>query len=487
MIPIKLSRRGLLAGLAAGTGSALMRIYGCSRVPPGKIRFDGDPTRLDLSEASVLIQRGELSPVDATRSCLERIERVDKRLNSFITVSAEQAMDAARQAENEIATGLWRGPMHGVPIGVKDNVDTAGILTTAASQVFANRVPLKDAEVIKTLRNAGAIILGKLNMHEFAQGTTSAISHYGAVRNPWNVDRVAGGSSGGSGAAVAAGLCFGAVGTDTGGSIRIPASCCGIVGLKPTFGVVSAKGTIPVSPSFDHVGPMCRTVKDTAFMFQAMTGNPAAFEFDTASEQAVSGLRIGLLSDSDGICDVPIVPEVRAVTDVAIDVIRSLVAGVKNAALPMPDLGEIIDYESYSYHAQFFIDKAGLYDKSTLSEIRRGRNVSKKAYNSLIERLDRHRKSIQNVFDDVDLVVVPTLPELPIAIKDATEPFSQNACTFAFSIAGLPAISVPCGFSESGLPIGLLISGPPFSEGRLLALAMAYEKAAGWDKRRPDI
>lgn len=483
-MPKKISRRSLLTGIAAGAGTAVLACYRPANVKTG---YDGDPTRLGLGEASAAIERGELSPVDLTRACLARIERIDPQLNSFITVSAEQAMADARQAESEIANGRRRGPMHGVPIAVKDNVDTKGIRTTAASKVFADRVPVEDAEVIKKLKAAGAVILGKLNMHEFAQGTTSAISHFGPVHNPWNVEYIAGGSSGGSGAAVAAGLCFGAVGTDTGGSIRIPSACCGIVGLKPTFGVVSADGTIPVSRSFDHVGPMCRTVTDTAIMFRAMTDHPAAQEYSANAATKLSGLRVGVLGTSYGICDSPVEPEVKTIFDAALDVVRSLVGSMKEAELPMPDLGGIIDFESYEYHAKYLSASPQLYDLRTRDMIMPGQKISEKDYLRMLSDLEKHRLKMVDAFANVDIVVLPTLPGLPILIGDAKEPFSLSACTFAFSMGGLPAISVPCGFSRSGLPVGMLIGGPPLSEGRLLALGAAYEKAAGWDKRRPQL
>lgn len=472
----------MLTSLAIGSGAAVL---GCYR--PNAVRNlpERDLTQLNLSDAAAAVQRGEVSPLELTKACLERIERVDPQLNSFITVMREQSLADARQAENEIANGRWLGPLHGIPIAIKDNIDTAGVRTTAASAVFLNRIPTEDAEVVKQLKAAGAIILGKLNMHEFAGGTTSAISHFGPVHNPWDPERVAGGSSGGNGAAVAAGLCYGAVGTDTGGSIRIPASACGIVGLKPTYDVVSTKGLVYVSRSFDHIGPMCRTVTDTALMFRAMTGHAIAKEFDPASPLTVSGLRVGLLPTKVPMCDAAVDPEVQAVFNSAIDVIRSLIGAVRDAELPMPEFGDIIGAEEYPFHAQYLADSPELYDPRTRENILAGKGVNRAEYARMINKLDQHRRTISNAFSEVDLVVLPTLPGLPMTIQEATDPFSLNACTFAFSIGGLPAISVPCGFSKSGLPIGLLIGGPPLSEPRILALAAAYEKAAGWEKRRP--
>lgn len=353
--------------------------------------------------------------------------------------------------------------------------------------MFLDRVPTRDAEVIRRLKDAGAVILGKLNLHEFAGGTTSTISHFGPVHNPWNLEYIAGGSSGGNGAAVAAGLCFGSVGTDTGGSIRIPAACCGIVGLKPTYDVVNTDGLIYVSRSFDHIGPICRTVTDTALMFGAMTDHPVAKEFDPNSPPNTSGLRIGLLPSKIPVCDADVDPEVQAIVNEAIDVIRSLVAVVRDAEIPMPELGDIIGAEEYPFHAPYLDASPDLYDARTRANILEGKRVAKADYVRMISKLKHHRDTIGSAFSEVDLVVLPTLTDLPLAIKEATEPFALNACTFAFSVGGLPAISVPCGFSRSGLPVGLLIGGPPLSESKILALAAAYEKAAGWEKRRPSI
>jgi len=477
-----LSRREVLKGVAVGVGTSLL---GCSR--PNSINTAPAPdlTQIDIIDASAAVQAREISPLELTRACLERIDRIDPKINSFITIMREQALADARQAENEIVNGRWLGPLHGIPIAVKDNIDTAGFPTTAASAVFANRIPTEDAEVIKRLKAAGAIILGKLNMHEFADGTTSAISHYGPVRNPWNLDYIAGGSSGGSGAAVAAGLCFGAVGTDTGGSIRIPAACCGIVGLKPTYDVVSTQGIIYVSRSFDHVGPMCRTATDTGLMFRAMTGHSIANNFDPKAPLSVSHLRVGILSPTIPLCDVEVETEVQGVVNDAIAVIRSLVSAVSESELTMPDLGDIISAENYRFHARSLTESAELYDPRTRQDIVDGKKISDADYSHLINELNHHRRTIGDAFSDVDLVVLPTLSTLPMPVKDAIQPFALNACTFAFSVGGLPAISIPCGFSKSGLPIGMLIGGPPLSEPRILALAAAYEKMTGWEKRRP--
>jgi aspartyl-tRNA(Asn)/glutamyl-tRNA(Gln) amidotransferase subunit A len=472
----------VIAGLAAGGGAVLLGGLGCSR----RRSPAGDPALLDLAEATRAVRARTVSPVELTRACLARIERLDPRLDAFITVTRESALAEARWAEAEVVKGRWRGPLHGIPIAVKDNVDTAGVRTTAASAVFLDRIPVEDAEVVRQLKEAGAVFLGKLNMHEFAMGTTSAISHFGPVHNPWDLDRVAGGSSGGSGAAVAAGLCFGSVGTDTGGSIRIPAACCGIVGFKPTFGVVSARGTVPVSASFDHVGPLCRTVADAALMLRAMTDHRIAAECDPERLPSVSGLRVGILRTAGDVCDVPVEPEVASAVAAAVEAIRPLVRDVREADLPMPDLGALIDAESNAFHRPLLERAPERYDLRTRKDASSGA-VSEAAAADLRRALERHRATIHQAFAGVDLVVLPTLPGLPIPIRDAIDPFAQPACTFAFSLGGLPAISVPCGFSRSGLPIGLLIGGPPLSDPRVLALAQAFERATRWHLRRPPL
>src|SRR5512145_1495663 len=229
-------------------------------------------TETSIAEAADLLRRKKISPVDLTRSCLDRIERLNPTINAFITVMHESALGQARTAEAEIRAGNWRGNLHGIPIGLKDLIDTAGVKTTCASALFLDRIPTEDAEVVRRLKNAGAVLIGKQNMQEFAYGGTSTSSYFGAVHNPWDIDRIAGGSSGGSAAAVATGMCFGAIGTDTGGSVREPAAFCGIAGLKPTYGRISVRGVFPLSPSLDHVGPLCRNVIDTALLLQAIAG-----------------------------------------------------------------------------------------------------------------------------------------------------------------------------------------------------------------------
>ena len=483
----RVTRRTVLKILATGSGTAVFGAGGYSFLKSARREGSSDLAELDLLDASRGVQNRSLSPVELTRACLKRIERYNPRLNAFITVTAKRALAAAHEAEREIANGHWRGPLHGIPIAAKDNIDTAGVRTTAASAVFEDRVPVEDAEVVRRLKEAGAVFLGKLNMHEFAIGTTSAISHFGPVHNPWDLERIAGGSSGGTGAAVSASLCFGAVGTDTGGSNRIPAACCGVVGLKPTYGVVSTRGVVPVSNAFDHVGPMCRTVADAALMFRAMTDHRVAQETDPPP--ALSDLRVGVIKAPRTLCDdTPIDPEIKAAVEAAIDAIRPLVAEVREVDLPNPEqLGRLIDYEGYAFHAQHLARTPERYDARTRATILEGKDISEAEGTQLRRELEQHRAKIREAFARVDLVMLPTLPSLPLLIRDATKPFAQPACTFAFSLGGLPAMSVPCGYSRSGLPIGVMIGGPPLSEPHIFALAQTYEGLTDWRRRHPPL
>src|SRR5437870_2458764 len=325
-----LSRREFVA---MGIGAAASSTFTASAASP-------DFATLTLKQASDLIRRREESPVDLTQACLSRIDKYNPSINAFITVTRDQALRTAREMEAEQKRGRWRGPLHGIPIALKDNIDTAGIRTTAASGVFKDRVPAEDAEVVVRLKKAGAILLGKLNLHEFALGGTSAVTFFGPVHNPWALDHVPGGSSGGSAAAIAADLCIGTLGTDTGGSIRIPASYCGIVGFKPTYGRVSNRGVIPMAWTLDHVGPMCKTVEDAALMLGVIAGYdhldatsadvPIA-DYSRAVRTSTSKLRLGVprtpfFENLD--------PDVAKSVEAALGVLKRLTASVKDVQIP---------------------------------------------------------------------------------------------------------------------------------------------------------
>ena len=361
-----------------------------------------DPTDLSIAEAYRLIRSGALSPLELVRAYFERIKRLDGQLNAFITLTEERAVARARKLETELANGNWRGPLHGIPIALKDNIDTAGVLTTAASAVFADRIPDEDAAVVTRLEDAGAIILGKLNMHEFAYGATSAITHFGPVHNPWDLDRIAGGSSGGSGAAVAARLCAGALGTDTGGSIRIPAAHCGIVGLKPTYGLASIRGIIPLSVSLDHVGPMCRTVADSALLLQALVGydprdiasiSAEVPNYSSALQRRTSALRLGVprtffYEEVD--------PQVLDAIARALSILSEMTASTQEVELPARPQARPVRVEAYGYHADYLDEKRDLYGTSTLERIMGGADVSATDYAEVLYQLKLGRKEMQH-------------------------------------------------------------------------------------------
>lgn len=449
-----------------------------------------------IVELSPRLRRKEVSPLDLTRDCLDRIEKLNPTLNAFITVTAESALEEARKAEKEISRGEWRGPLHGIPIALKDLIDTAGTRTTAASKLYQNRVPNEDAEVVRRLRQAGAVILGKNNLHEFAYGGSSLVSFFGDVHNPWNTAHTAGGSSGGSAAAIAAGLCYAAIGTDTAGSIREPAALCGCVGIKPSYGRVSARGVIPLSWSLDHVGPLAATVADAAIVLQAIAGyDPLDIHsVDVPVSDYVGGLgentktlRIGIprahfYDDLDA--------EVREAVDQAIAVIGTLVAEISDVHLDLPTDRTVQAAESYAHHCENIARTPELYQPETLGRIRSGSEISAAEYIQRRYELDHERRRVQAIFTNVDLLLTPTTPipapaitELkkdPAALRPAELILLRN--TRPFNVWGLPAISVPCGFAKSGLPIGLQIAGLRWREDLVLRLAYAYERATEWYK-----
>jgi aspartyl-tRNA(Asn)/glutamyl-tRNA(Gln) amidotransferase subunit A len=452
-----------------------------------------------IFETAELLRKRSVSPVELVRDCLARIEKLNSSLNAFITVTVELALEQARQAETEIQKGHWRGPLHGIPLGLKDLIDTAGIRTTAASAVFKDRVPEEDAEVARRLTAAGGILLGKQNLHEFAYGGSSIVSYFGEVRNPWNPGNIAGGSSGGSAAAVAAEMGFASIGTDTGGSIREPAAICGVVGLKPTYGRVSTHGVIPLSWSLDHVGPLTRTVADAAIVLQAIAGYDPQ---DTSSVdvpvpdylQAMRAksppLRIGVprhffYDDLDS--------ETASAVEQALGVFRSLGAEVRDVDLKVETDRTLLGTEAYAYHADHVAKTPELYQAHTLARIRSAQNVTAAEYIQRRQALDANRRRIRAAFNDVDLLVTPTVPVITPTIRELQENPEQLRAREITLLRntrpgddwGLPGISVPCGFSASGLPIGLQIMGAPWEEGKVLRAAHTYEEATAWHKRRP--
>ena len=443
------------------------------------------------------IRRKEVSPVDLTRDCLDRIEKLNPALNAFITVTAEAAMAEARAAEAEIFRGEWRGPLHGIPVAIKDLIDTKGTLTTAASAMHQNRVPAEDADVVRRLRQAGAVTLGKNNLHEFAYGGSSLVSFFGDMHNPWNEAHITGGSSGGSAAAVAAGLCYAAIGTDTAGSVREPAALCGCVGIKPTYGRVSCRGVIPLSWSLDHVGPLAASVGDAATVLQAIAGYDALdlYSVDVPVSDYVSGigegvktLRVGVPRQHffDDLHD-----DVRSAVEQALVVIRTLVASVLELNIQVPTNRNVQAPESYAYHAENIARAPELYQPETLRRIKTGEKISAAEYIQGRHEQERERRRALQFFSDVDLLITPTAPisapaiadlrKNPEALRPAELVLLRN--TRPFNVWGLPTISVPCGFTKNGLPIGLQIAGSHWREDLVLRLAYAYEQNTEWHLR----
>jgi len=457
-------------------------------------------TQLTLVDAMAMLRRKAVSPVELARAFVARIERLNPALNAFITVIAEQALQQARKAETEIQRGHWRGPLHGIPLALKDLIDTAGIRTTAASAVFKDRIPSEDAEVVRRLKAAGAVLLGKLNMHEFAYGGTSVPSYFGAVHNPWNLDRIAGGSSGGSAAAVAAGLCMGALGSDTAASVRHPAAYCGVVGLKPTYGRVSTRGVIPLSWSLDHIGPLCRSAADTALLLETIAGydplEPSSVErpidrYASAIGAYTAALRIGLVrrpyfDDLD--------PDIAAALTASIKDLAGITAEVRDVELPYANmLLTIASAEAYAFHRPYFTQTPQLYQAMTRQRLEQAAGISAADYVNARREMERLRWNADDVFSSVDLLVTPTTAIAPITIdagyldpplpSDGTPIEFRN--THMFDVLGLPAISIPCGFTRDGMPIGLQITGPRFGESRVLTLAHAYQQVTDWHTRSP--
>lgn len=456
------------------------------------------PTIQSLSHG---IRARQISPAELTHDCLARIEKLNLKLNAFITVLAEPAMEEARRAEQEIFRGKYRGPLHGIPIGLKDILDTAGTRTTAASALFQDRIPSEDAEVVRRLQADGAIILGKQNLHEFAYGASSIISFYGEVHNPWETARLAGGSSGGSAASVACGMGFAAVGTDTAGSIRLPAAYCGIVGLKPTYGRVSARGIVPLSWSFDHVGPLTNSVCDAGLMLQVLAGydagDPASVDMPVTDYtcdlgEEIQDLRIGVpqaffFDDLD--------PEVAAAVDKAIQIFRELGADIRDGIrLEVPTDRTLSSAESYAYHEPFVARSPELYQAATLARINAGKKVSATDALRAKQELAASRQGIRKIFDEVDVLLTPTVPIPPPRIAELQKnPDNLRPAelmmlrnTRPFNVWGIPAISLPCGLTSDGMPIGLQLAAAAWREEVVLRAARAYEQATEWHKMVPD-
>jgi aspartyl-tRNA(Asn)/glutamyl-tRNA(Gln) amidotransferase subunit A len=446
---------------------------------------------LTLTEAAEQIRSRKLSPLELTRDCLARIERVNPELKAFITVTAEPALEQARQAESEISSGNYRGPLHGIPIGLKDLFDTAGVRTTAASNQYRDRLPAADAKVVRRLKQAGAVIVGKANMHEFAFGMSGVVSAFGPVRNPWNREHITGGSSSGSAAAVAAGFCLAALGSDTSGSIRCPPALCGVVGHRPSAGLVSTKGVVPLSTSFDTVGPMTSTVRDAAILLDVLVGEPTCA---SVLEEDVSRLRVGVarknfFDELDA--------DVASCVESALEVVEKLVGEVCEVDVPIEGFRTIFDAEIYEYHEAMIREHPELYDPRTLFRLQKCAGISATDYIRERHRLEAHRAQAERIFEQVDAVITPTAPSPAAKIADLealpiadVRPFEMKHLmrnTLPFSALYWPSLSVPCGFTSDGLPVGMQISSRPGGDSICLRVAKAYEAATEWYKRKPSL
>ncbi len=459
-----------------------------------------------IGQLSRLFRQHQASPMELMRQMLEQIERLNPRLNAYITVMAESALAEARQAEIDIQRGEYRGEMHGIPVALKDLYQTAGVRTTGGSRLLANWVPEEDATVVERLKMAGAIIIGKANMHEFAMGPTNINVHYGNACNPWAEECVPGGSSGGSGVAVAAGMATGALGSDTGGSIRIPSALCGISGHKPTYGVVSRYGVLTLSWSLDHAGPMTHTAEDAALMMNALAGfdpkDPASAnvpvpDYRDALSGRVKGMRAGLpkqyfLDDAD--------PEVRAAFGDAVEVLQAM--GMSTIEVDFPLVGysaqttQTISWSEAAAYHEPYLDRMDEYGPDVRQRMELGRTILATDY----LRAQRVRRVIcqqfASIMEQVDVLLTPTIRipapriddigELPEPGKvDLRGVLSAN--TRPFNVTGSPALTVPCGFSTTGLPIGLQIAGRPFADETVLRVGHAFQSATTWHQRRPPV
>lgn len=454
---------------------------------------------LTLSDAAALVRARRVSPVELTRAMLARIERLDSQLISYITVTAEAALAAAEQAERAARAGDER-PLLGVPLALKDLFDTAGVRTTGGAKILAERVPERDATAVARLRRAGAVLLGKLNMHEFAFGVSTANPHFGVCRNPWDPSRIPGGSSGGSGAALAAGLCFGSLGSDTGGSIRIPAALCGITGLKPTYGRVSRAGVLPLSWSLDHAGPMARTVRDVALLLTVIAGrdpaDPASTDapvsdFTAGLEDGVRGLRVGLprayffeqLED-----------DVAQAVEAAVEALRAEGAEVREVSVPHLDVAAaafapIISAEAAAYHQRWLRERPQDYGEDVRQRLFQGLLYPAVDYVNAQRARRRVLDGFLQALTEVEVLLTPAVPVTapPIPGPAVATPNPLTRCTFPVNLTGLPALSLPCGFDRNGLPIGLQVIGRPFDEATVLRVGHAYQRLTDWHTRRPPI
>jgi len=457
---------------------------------------------LTAAEIGSAYAAGKLAPVELVSTLLARIEKQDRRINAFIDVGAERALDDARSAEKEIRGGRIRGPLHGVPIGLKDIFDVAGLRTSCHSKIRLEHVARADAAVVSRLRGAGAVLLGKLALHEFAFGGPAFDLPFPPARNPWNLGHHPGGSSSGSGAAVASGMVPAALGTDTGGSVRNPAGACGLVGLKPTYGLVSRRGVFPLSYTMDHVGPLTRTVRDTALILEAIAGYDSAdagsapasaSDFTRDLDRGVRSLRIGFVRHFHE-QDMPADPEMAAGIEQTLATFKREGALISDVTLP--PLSEIAGVhrvimmgETYAVHEKWLKEQPGNYAAATRRKLLPGAFLSAGDYVQAQRRRREIIAAVENAFADVDVLLTANAMDTACRIDDEesiarTYPRQARA---PFNLTGHPAIAVPAGFSKAGLPLSIQLVGRYFDDATLLRTANAYERAAGHIGRRPPL
>jgi len=463
--------------------------------------------KLTIAGIAPLIRKKQISPVELTEFSLERIHRLQPKLNAFITVTPELAQKQARQAEREILRGKYRGPLHGIPISLKDLFYTAGIRTTAGSKILRNFVPRENAVVVDRLLEAGAVLLGKTNLHEFAYGVTSNNPHYGPVHNPWDLERVSGGSSGGSAAAVSTAQGFASLGTDTGGSIRIPSAACGVVGLKPTRGLVSLDGVIPLAFSLDHVGPICRCVEDAALMLEVIA-SPAGRGsstwpqmgrlFSRPLRRGVRGIRVGI--PRQYFFD-RLDKNVRGYVLTAFAILYQQGAELREVECrwmkdAAPLVGVITVGEALSFHWKWLRSRRGDYGADVRKRMEANRSQRTVDYLQAQEKRRMYTQAFLKVFESVDVVAAPTLPVLPPLIGQKKIEWGRTKedvraallrMTRPGNLTGLPAISLPCGYTAHNLPVGLQLLGRHYDEATLLRAAYAFEQATPWRKMFPPL
>ena len=466
---------------------------------------DRDFVAATISDLGPLIQQRKLSPVELARWYIDRISKLNGRLNAFLSVLADEAITEARAAENEIAHGHYRGPLHGIPIALKNIIAVKGVRMTCGSKILADHRPVRDATVVTRLREAGAVLLGTLHLHEFAWGVTSVNPHFGNARNPWNPERIPGGSSGGSSVAVASSMAMATLGTDTGGSVRIPSSLCGTIGLKPTYGRVSRDGIFPLCNSLDHVGVIAKNARDAALLLGLIAGidsrDPTSVDlpvpkYSQGLTASIRGMRVGFLRGffADDVRD-----DVKGCVESAVERLREIGAQVEDVSLPLmhhvPGASlAIMTAESYAVHERFLRERAHEYGADVRLRLSMGAMVSASQYLNAQRFRRLLCEQTAEAMGRLDVLVAPTTPipatsigqELArIGNKQIAVGTSLSRLTRPANMTGLPAISVPCGFSSEGLPVGFQIVGRPFEEATVLRVANAYQGATEWDRRVP--